>query len=85
MIAAKAEASSLRHRQALRVVNQALRNGIQFFQGSIFHAAEMRHPQTMLLRQVAAKLFRVNFHGAQATQHAKAQKLPDGASRHRLG
>src|SRR5271170_6144199 len=62
---AEAETRTLCEGKALRVVHQARGDRIELFDGHIFHPSEMRHPKPMLLREVLAKVFWVDFNGTQ--------------------
>jgi len=71
--------------QALRVMDQAIGDGVQLIQGYIFHAPEVGHPQLVFLGQVLTEVLGVDLDGAQSPQHAKAQEPPEGSPCERLG
>jgi hypothetical protein len=62
---AETETRTLCEGKALRVVHQTRGDSIEFFDGHILHASEMRHPKPMLFGEVLPKVFGVNFNGAQ--------------------
>src|ERR1700730_7322289 len=64
-----AAAPAASHCEAFGFVNKALGYGVETLDGDIAHTLEVRYPQIVLIGQMLAKIFRVNFDGAQATKH----------------
>jgi len=45
----------------------------------------MRHPKAVLVREVFAKVFGIDFDGAESAEHAKTEEAADGSTSKRLG
>src|SRR5579862_4630321 len=76
--ATQAKTGALGESQALRVMDHALCDVVEALDGNLMHAAEIGNVKTVFLREIAAKVFRIDFDGLQTTQHAEAQKTRDG-------
>ena len=72
--AAEAKARAFSERDALGVANHHGGDVVETFDGDAVHVAEVGDVQAMLLGEVAAKIFGIDFDGAESAEEAKTQE-----------
>ncbi len=72
--AAEAEAGAFGERDALGVTDQDLSDGVEALDGNAVHVAEIGDVQAIFFGEVVAKVFGIDFDGAQSAEEAKAQE-----------
>src|SRR6266851_2470416 len=79
----KPKSRTLGQRQPLRIVDEFLRDRIQSLQRHILHAAEIRDPQTMLIRKLPPEILGIHLNRAQPAPHTKPQHAVQSAPHRR--